>query len=43
MLIRPTFFSLLLAIAAMLPATLQAAQFAVFYSNDVHGEIEPCG
>ena len=36
-------FLLLAAIPAMHPTSAQAAQFAVFFSNDVHGEIEPCG
>ena len=41
--IRSAFIHLLLAITVLLPASAEAARFTVFYSNDVHGEIEPCG
>ncbi|MEW6218131.1 MAG: hypothetical protein AB1634_01170 [Thermodesulfobacteriota bacterium] len=35
-------FALLLLVAG-LPAHTLAADFAVFYANDVNGETEPCG
>jgi len=37
------FFFLLAAFTLMPPSNAKAAQFTVFFSNDVHGEIEPCG
>lgn len=41
---RPRLLLLLTAIFLLLtPLRVQAAEFVLLYSNDNHGEIDPCG
>lgn len=37
------FLSFLLLLSLLSPAAAFAQKFRLFYSNDVHGETEPCG
>ncbi len=41
--ILPDLLSAALLLLLITPHPLKAAEFLLFYSNDVHGETEPCG